>query len=74
MFLKSGFSTDGDIDKVLFVGPIEPTTYLCIPIRLFYLSTKLNVKKFYGHYQYYCLDVMWLEIILFRLFAHFYGF
>ena len=26
MFLKSGFSTDGDIDSVLLVGPIAPAT------------------------------------------------
>ena len=31
IFLKSGFSTDGDIDKVLLVGPIAPATYLLIP-------------------------------------------
>ena len=32
IFLKSGFSTDGDIDNVLFVGPIAPATYLFTPV------------------------------------------
>lgn len=31
MFLNSGFSTDGEMDRVLFVGPIAPATYLRIP-------------------------------------------
>jgi hypothetical protein len=26
IFRRSGFSTDGEIDKVLFVGPIAPAT------------------------------------------------
>lgn len=32
MLRKSGFSTDGDIDNVLLVGPIAPATYLGIPV------------------------------------------
>ena len=31
MFLYSGFSTEGDMDKVLLVGPIAPATYFCLP-------------------------------------------
>jgi hypothetical protein len=31
MFRYSGFSTLGEIDKVLLVGPIAPATYLLIP-------------------------------------------
>lgn len=31
MFLYPGFSTLGEIDSVLFVGPIAPATYLFTP-------------------------------------------
>lgn len=31
MFRKSGFSTDGEMDKVLFVGPKAPATNRRIP-------------------------------------------
>lgn len=32
MFLNSGFSTEGEMDKVRFVGPIAPATNLVIPV------------------------------------------
>ena len=31
IFLNSGFSTDGDMDNVLLVGPIAPATYRLTP-------------------------------------------
>ena len=31
IFLNSGRSTDGDIESVLFVGPMAPATYLFLP-------------------------------------------
>ena len=30
-FLNSGFSTDGEIERVLLVGPMAPATYLFLP-------------------------------------------
>ena len=32
MFLYSGCSTDGDIERVRLVGPIAPATNFCMPV------------------------------------------
>ena len=39
IFRYPGFSTEGDIDSVLLVGPIAPATYLGIP-----LNYKIKIK------------------------------
>ena len=36
IFLNSGFSTLGEIDRVLLVGPIAPATYFMQPVSLQY--------------------------------------
>ena len=41
MFLYPGFSTLGEIDNVLFVGPIAPATYLLTPTITVKRKTKL---------------------------------
>ena len=32
MFLYSGFSTEGEMERVRLVGPMAPRTYLCTPV------------------------------------------
>lgn len=45
-FLNSGFSTEGDMDKVLLVGPIAPATYFWIPTKwTFYINDQS------GHFE-----------------------
>lgn len=34
IFLSSGCSTEGEIESVLFVGPMAPATYLLTPVVL----------------------------------------
>ena len=41
IFRNSGFSTLGEIDSVLFVGPIAPATYFCFPLILVASSAAL---------------------------------
>ena len=41
MFLYPGFSTLGEIDSVLFVGPIAPATYLFTPTNNYKAQNKV---------------------------------
>ena len=41
IFRNSGFSTLGEIDSVLFVGPIAPATYFWLPLILVASSAAL---------------------------------
>ena len=45
-FRYSGLSTDGEIDKVLLVGPIAPHTYFLIPVFKKYSSHAFLAIKF----------------------------